>query len=175
MQAAFVACDGYQCGYCTSGQIMSAVALLKEPCGPDDAADEVFSCEGLHRGSLGFGVLFTAWRVRLWGRDPDAASRFLAGLTRSSGLHAQRPGHSGRTPPAGIVVSLRPRTQHQRSLTAGIPVCLSETPPPGRPPCSCPRSLHDAPENALPWPWTDTAVRRMRLDQGPLHSPEDAE
>ena len=37
MQAAFVACDGYQCGYCTSGQIMSAVALLKEPCGPTDA------------------------------------------------------------------------------------------------------------------------------------------
>jgi len=38
MQAAFLANDGYQCGYCTSGQIMSAVALLKEPCGPDDAA-----------------------------------------------------------------------------------------------------------------------------------------
>ena len=38
MQGAFVAQDGYQCGYCTSGQIMSAVALLKEPCGPDDAA-----------------------------------------------------------------------------------------------------------------------------------------
>ncbi len=38
MQEAFVARDGYQCGYCTSGQIMSAVALLKEPCGPDDAA-----------------------------------------------------------------------------------------------------------------------------------------
>src|ERR1051326_7599993 len=38
MQAAFLACDGYQCGYCTSGQIMSAVALLTEPCGPDDAA-----------------------------------------------------------------------------------------------------------------------------------------
>ena len=38
MQAAFVACDAYQCGYCTSGQIMSAVALLTEPCGPDDAA-----------------------------------------------------------------------------------------------------------------------------------------
>jgi xanthine dehydrogenase YagT iron-sulfur-binding subunit len=38
MQAAFVARDGYQCGYCTSGQIMSGVALLKEPCGPDDAA-----------------------------------------------------------------------------------------------------------------------------------------
>ena len=38
MQAASVAFDGYQCGYCTSGQIMSAVALLNEPCGPDDAA-----------------------------------------------------------------------------------------------------------------------------------------
>ena len=38
MQAAFVACDAYQCGYCTSGQIMSAVAMLQEPCGPDDAA-----------------------------------------------------------------------------------------------------------------------------------------
>jgi xanthine dehydrogenase YagT iron-sulfur-binding subunit len=38
MQAAFLAHDGYQCGYCTSGQIMSAVALLKEPCGPEDAA-----------------------------------------------------------------------------------------------------------------------------------------
>src|SRR6266704_2258462 len=38
MQAAFVACDAYQCGYCTSGQIMSAVALLKEPCEANDAA-----------------------------------------------------------------------------------------------------------------------------------------
>ena len=38
MQQSFVACDAYQCGYCTSGQIMSAVALLKEPCGADDEA-----------------------------------------------------------------------------------------------------------------------------------------
>jgi len=39
MQAAFLENDAYQCGYCTSGQIMSAVALLGEPCGPSD--DEV--------------------------------------------------------------------------------------------------------------------------------------
>lgn len=30
VQAAFVAHDGLQCGYCTPGQIMSAVALIKE-------------------------------------------------------------------------------------------------------------------------------------------------
>jgi xanthine dehydrogenase YagT iron-sulfur-binding subunit len=36
MQASFIEHDGYQCGYCTSGQIMSAVALLKEPIGQDD-------------------------------------------------------------------------------------------------------------------------------------------
>jgi xanthine dehydrogenase YagT iron-sulfur-binding subunit len=37
VQSAFVAHDAYQCGYCTSGQIMSAVALAREPCGPGDA------------------------------------------------------------------------------------------------------------------------------------------
>jgi len=36
MQASFVEHDAYQCGYCTSGQIMSAVAVLKENHGPSD-------------------------------------------------------------------------------------------------------------------------------------------
>jgi xanthine dehydrogenase YagT iron-sulfur-binding subunit len=36
MQAAFLEHDAYQCGYCTSGQIMSGVALVGEPCGPSD-------------------------------------------------------------------------------------------------------------------------------------------
>jgi len=42
MQQAFVDHDGFQCGYCTPGQIMSAVALLREPCGPAD--DDVKEC-----------------------------------------------------------------------------------------------------------------------------------
>jgi xanthine dehydrogenase YagT iron-sulfur-binding subunit len=37
MQQAFVDHDGYQCGYCTSGQIMSATAMLHESWGPEDA------------------------------------------------------------------------------------------------------------------------------------------
>lgn len=36
MQAAFVEHDAYQCGYCTSGQIMSAAAMLHEPWGAAD-------------------------------------------------------------------------------------------------------------------------------------------
>jgi len=42
VQEAFVEHDAFQCGYCTPGQIMSAAALLKEPCGPED--DDIREC-----------------------------------------------------------------------------------------------------------------------------------
>jgi xanthine dehydrogenase YagT iron-sulfur-binding subunit len=36
MQQAFIAHDGFQCGYCTPGQIMSATAMMNEPWGTSD-------------------------------------------------------------------------------------------------------------------------------------------
>jgi xanthine dehydrogenase YagT iron-sulfur-binding subunit len=39
MQQAFVECDAYQCGYCTPGQILSAVACMSE--GHAGSEDEV--------------------------------------------------------------------------------------------------------------------------------------
>jgi xanthine dehydrogenase YagT iron-sulfur-binding subunit len=39
VQAAFIAHDGYQCGFCTPGQILSAVALLERT--PDPSKEDV--------------------------------------------------------------------------------------------------------------------------------------
>jgi xanthine dehydrogenase YagT iron-sulfur-binding subunit len=44
VQAAFIECDGFQCGYCTPGQIMSAVACINEGhIGSDDEIREFMS------------------------------------------------------------------------------------------------------------------------------------
>jgi xanthine dehydrogenase YagT iron-sulfur-binding subunit len=64
MQAAFVECDAYQCGYCTSGQIMSAVALLKEPCGPEDAEVKEFMSGNICRCGAYQNIVAAIQQVR---------------------------------------------------------------------------------------------------------------
>jgi xanthine dehydrogenase YagT iron-sulfur-binding subunit len=41
MQAAFIECDAFQCGYCTPGQILSAVAMLEEAPGEHLSDSEI--------------------------------------------------------------------------------------------------------------------------------------
>src|SRR5579862_4741079 len=64
MQAAFLAHGGYQCGYCTSGQIMSAVALLKEPCGPSDADVKEFMSGNICRCGAYQNIVVAIQEVR---------------------------------------------------------------------------------------------------------------
>jgi xanthine dehydrogenase YagT iron-sulfur-binding subunit len=64
MQAAFLAHDGYQCGYCTSGQIMSAVALLNEPCGPSDADVKEFMSGNICRCGAYQNIIAAIQHVR---------------------------------------------------------------------------------------------------------------
>jgi xanthine dehydrogenase YagT iron-sulfur-binding subunit len=68
MQAAFVKCDAYQCGYCTSGQIMSAVALLKEPCGPEDADVKEFMSGNICRCGAYPNIVAAIQQVRQGGK-----------------------------------------------------------------------------------------------------------
>ena len=64
MQAAFVECDAYQCGYCTSGQIMSAVALLKEPCGTEDGEVKEFMSGNICRCGAYQNIVAAIQKVR---------------------------------------------------------------------------------------------------------------
>ena len=68
IQAAFVSCDAYQCGYCTSGQIMSAVALLREPCGPEDAEVKEFMSGNICRCGAYQNIVAAIQQVRQGGK-----------------------------------------------------------------------------------------------------------
>lgn len=49
VQAAFISCDGFQCGYCTPGQIMSAVGCINEGHTGSDAEIQEFMSGNLCR------------------------------------------------------------------------------------------------------------------------------
>ena len=57
MQAAFIRHDAFQCGYCTAGQIMSAVALLREGRAGSDAEIREFMSGNLCRCGAYPGIL----------------------------------------------------------------------------------------------------------------------
>lgn len=64
MQQAFLDCDGFQCGACTAGQIMSAVGLLAEPVGPEDAAVREAMSGNICRCGAYLGILAAVQRTR---------------------------------------------------------------------------------------------------------------
>ncbi len=64
IQASFVAHDGYQCGYCTAGQIMSGVALLQEPCGHSNADVKEAMSGNLCRCGAYFNIVAAIQYVR---------------------------------------------------------------------------------------------------------------
>ncbi|GGP17960.1 (2Fe-2S)-binding protein [Nonomuraea glycinis] len=71
LQAAFIRRDAFQCGFCTSGQIMSAVALLDEGrAGSDDEIREFMSGNLCRCGA--YPNIVAAIRDVAGGRNHDA-------------------------------------------------------------------------------------------------------
>jgi xanthine dehydrogenase YagT iron-sulfur-binding subunit len=74
MQRAFIAHDAFQCGYCTSGQIMSAVALLEEGHASSDAEIREWMSGNLCRCAAYPNIRTAIAEVRdAKGRSTDAA------------------------------------------------------------------------------------------------------
>jgi xanthine dehydrogenase YagT iron-sulfur-binding subunit len=64
MQAAFCENDALQCGYCTPGQILSAVGLLGELCGASDEDVRQGMCGNLCRCGAYPNILAAVQSVR---------------------------------------------------------------------------------------------------------------
>ena len=69
MQAAFVAHDALQCGYCTPGQIMSAVACIEEGHAGDDATIREYMSGNLCRCGAYPGIVAAIRDVAAAGAD----------------------------------------------------------------------------------------------------------
>ncbi|WP_428391399.1 (2Fe-2S)-binding protein [Lichenicoccus sp.] len=69
MQAAFVAHDALQCGYCTPGQIMSAVACIEEGHAGDDATIREYMSGNLCRCGAYPGIVAAIRDVASAGAD----------------------------------------------------------------------------------------------------------
>lgn len=63
MQKAFIECDGFQCGYCTPGQIMSAVACVNEGHTKSVAAIKEFMSGNLCRCGAYNGIVESIQKV----------------------------------------------------------------------------------------------------------------
>lgn len=73
VQQAFLDCDAFQCGYCTSGQIMSAVALLAEGHAGDDMEIREWMSGNICRCAAYPHIRAAVRRVRDQGGTADAA------------------------------------------------------------------------------------------------------
>ena len=71
LQRAFVACDAFQCGFCTPGQILSAVALLAEGRAGSDAEIREFMSGNICRCGAYPNIVAA---IREVARDPGRAS-----------------------------------------------------------------------------------------------------
>lgn len=57
VQQAFIDCDGFQCGFCTPGQIMSATALLEENPNPSEEEIRLYMSGNLCRCGAYSGIV----------------------------------------------------------------------------------------------------------------------
>ncbi len=92
MQAAFVASDALQCGYCTPGQVMSAVALIEEGHVADDAEIAEWMSGNICRCAAYPNIRQAIREVRDTRDARDA--RDAAGRARHGKARSARPGNA---------------------------------------------------------------------------------
>jgi xanthine dehydrogenase YagT iron-sulfur-binding subunit len=95
VQQAFVDHDAYQCGICTSGQIMSAVAVLKEPWGTSDAAVREAMAGNICRCGAYKNITAAIQQARTAGPANNLASNEPMSAFVADQMHAIRTGSIG--------------------------------------------------------------------------------